>query len=86
MNKYVINKPVQIATNEEDKYILSLPKEQVKIEINRNVLEFIEYLSEKSPFDVCIIDDFLSKNDATNKEDYIDLFQLFVDERLIVLD
>ncbi|NMA74069.1 MAG: hypothetical protein GX963_07890 [Bacteroidales bacterium] len=50
-----------------DEYLLAIPREQTKIEINQDVLEFIECLTEKQEFDTNAINDFLILYDMGKK-------------------
>lgn len=67
-----------------NEYLLAIPREQTKIEINQDVLEFIEYLTEKEKFDKNAINDFLILHDMGNKKEYEELFSLFAEEKLII--
>jgi len=80
--QYKINKPLRIASIDNDEFLLAIPREQVKIKINQDVLDFIQYLSDLEEFNEDIIDKYLL--DESSKDDYIELFSSFQSEKLII--
>lgn len=84
MGKYRLNKPIRIANLNDEEYLLAIPRAQIKIRINNNVLEFIKFLDGFDIFDESIVESYLLNNNITNKEDHINMFSLFIKENLII--
>ncbi len=72
---YQINRPIRIAQKEEDLFLVSLPSIGVRIEVNKNVVEFLEFLVEREPFnDINIIaNEFTKRYNITNVQDYVEM-------------
>lgn len=84
MIKYQINKPIRIAKLYNDEFLLAIPKIQIKVQVNQNVLDFIQYLADKDQFDEKIIDKYVDENGIINKEEYQELFNMLIEEKLVI--
>lgn len=83
---YQINKPIRIAQRGEDMYLVSLPSIGIRIEANRNVVDFLEYLIDKEKFESIdiIVKEYTAKYNVTNIEDYMEMLSNMVDIQLLV--
>jgi len=81
---YKINNPVRITQKEDDVFLLSLPKVNIRIEVNRNVIDFIEYMQLKEKIEDDVVEEYIVKNQIENKSDYCLLFNQMIDTKVVV--
>ncbi len=83
---YQINKPIRIAQKGDDIFLVSLPSMGIRIEANKNVIDFLEYLIDREKFESLdiIAKEYTAKYNITNIEDYMDMLLSMADIKLLV--
>lgn len=77
---YQINRPIRIARKEDNLFLVSLPAIGVRIEVNKNVVDFLQFVIEKEQFnDIEIIaNEFTERYNIINVQDYVEILENMV--------
>lgn len=81
---YKINKPVHVTCQRENEYILSVPRGDVRVEINENVLQFLKYLQQRECVDSKDVENYVKQEKIENTQDYMKLFEQMIQVNILV--
>ena len=81
---YRINKPFRCVKKSDDVMLVNIPRIELSIEINNNVMNFLNYLNDKIECSESTVIDFVEKYDIVNKTDYEELYRKFIELGILV--
>lgn len=81
---YKLNSPIRMVRKGDDLFLLSVPREFLRVNINSNTVEFIEYLKKKNIFDETIVNNYLKEELITNLEEYEELWELLARTKVVL--
>lgn len=83
---YQINRPIRIARKENNLFLVSLPAIGVRIEVNENVVDFLQFIIEKEQIDdiEIIAKEFTERYNITNVKDYIEILENMIHIQMLI--
>ncbi|MSS63832.1 hypothetical protein [Velocimicrobium porci] len=84
MESYLVAKPIKVIEMENKKYVVSMPDDLAKLEVDDYILKFLELIGEKECLKVSEVDEHIRNMSVENQEQYLIAFRKFIDERLLI--